>query len=60
MARDILASSTPSPAQPSAAPTVQPLANAPAPPPAQEEDVLAGALPDWDLLPASPFVRRVK
>ncbi len=23
-------------------------------------EVLAGALPEWDLLPASPFVRRVK
>lgn len=23
-------------------------------------EALAGALPDWDLLPASPFVRRVK
>jgi hypothetical protein len=23
-------------------------------------DALAGSLPDWDLLPASPFVRRVK
>lgn len=27
---------------------------------AQERDALAGALPEWDLLPASPFVRRVK
>jgi len=24
------------------------------------DDALAGALPDWDLLPAAPFVRRVK
>jgi hypothetical protein len=23
-------------------------------------DALAGSLPEWDLLPASPFVRRVK
>ncbi|QYD69017.1 hypothetical protein KZJ38_01040 [Paraburkholderia edwinii] len=23
-------------------------------------EVLAGALPEWDLLPAAPFVRRVK
>ncbi|MEG0053693.1 MAG: hypothetical protein RR718_08630 [Comamonas sp.] len=25
-----------------------------------DRDALAGALPAWDLLPASPFVRRVK
>ena len=25
-----------------------------------DRDALAGALPVWDLLPASPFVRRVK
>ena len=25
-----------------------------------DRDALAGALPEWDLLPASPFVRRVK
>jgi len=23
-------------------------------------DALAGAFPEWDLLPASPFIRRVK
>lgn len=23
-------------------------------------DALAGVLPDWDLLPATPFIRRVK
>ena len=26
----------------------------------EEVDALAGALPDWDLLPMSPFVRRIK
>jgi len=25
-----------------------------------DRDALAGALPSWDLLPAAPFVRRVK
>lgn len=25
-----------------------------------DKDALAGALPAWDLLPASPFIRRVK
>lgn len=26
----------------------------------EKTDVLAGALPSWDLLPATPFIRRVK
>ncbi|MDQ2150173.1 hypothetical protein RBI22_15760 [Alcaligenaceae bacterium C4P045] len=26
----------------------------------EHPDALAGALPDWDLLPATPFIRRVK
>lgn len=58
MVREILPPSNPSntaptpPAQPPLAPaaTVQPVAH----------DALAGALPSWDLLPASPFVRRIK
>jgi hypothetical protein len=25
-----------------------------------DRDALAGAFPEWDLLPASPFIRRVK
>ena len=44
----------PSPAQQSAVPR-QPQ-QPPAPP--ASRDVLAGALPAWDLLPAAPFVRR--
>lgn len=34
----------------------------PVAPPSQAEtpDALAGALPAWDLLPATPFIRRVK
>ena len=32
----------------------------PQPTPAEAPDVLAGALPAWDLLPATPFIRRVK
>lgn len=50
------------PAAPKAPSTLQPVrpaapvaAEAAAPPPA-----LAGALPPWDLLPGTPFVRRVK
>ena len=44
-----------------------PLAAAPAaaapvaqPPQSDARDALAGSLPDWDLLPATPFIRRVK
>lgn len=39
--------------KPAAAPAVP--AESASPP-----DALAGALPDWDLLPGSPFIRRVK
>lgn len=64
MPRDLF--STVTPAKPDAsspavaAPSVQP-----APAAYQAElppgrDALAGALPDWDLLPGSPFVRRIK
>lgn len=36
--------------------------SAPAAAPVQEDarDALAGALPAWDLLPATPFIRRMK
>lgn len=61
MTRDILAS-----APLSTAPLARPAAPAPAPAAAAAataappRDALAGLLPAWDLLPASPFVRRVK
>lgn len=32
----------------------------PTPAAASIQDALAGALPGWDLLPAAPFIRRVK
>lgn len=32
----------------------------PAPAADGNRDALAGALPGWDLLPATPFIRRVK
>lgn len=32
----------------------------PLPPAVQPADKLAGALPDWDLVPAVPVMRRVK
>lgn len=35
-------------------------ATAAAPASTDTRDALAGALPAWDLLPASPFIRRVK
>lgn len=53
---------TPEP-QPAAAatPAAEPAtASAASPAPADVRDALAGALPAWDLLPASPFIRRVK
>lgn len=67
MARDILAGTPASPASTpsSALPAGHPATAAPTPTPAatagqEQRDALAGALPAWDLLPASPFVRRVK
>lgn len=59
MTRDILA-----PAPLSTAPLARPAAPAPAAvaaaTAAPPRDAFAGLLPAWDLLPASPFVRRVK
>lgn len=64
MPRDLLSSLTPAaPAAPSATPAVaaaQPAATTAASTQAQGRDALAGALPAWDLLPGSPFVRRIK
>ncbi|MBV2163828.1 MAG: hypothetical protein KUL80_06125 [Comamonas sp.] len=50
----------PSPAQQSAVPRQPQQPQQPQQPPAPpaSRDVLAGALPAWDLLPAAPFVRR--
>jgi len=59
MTREILAgtpapTTTSEPAAPKATLTAVPM-------PANEHpDALAGALPEWDLLPATPFIRRVK
>lgn len=49
----------PDAAQPPLRRPLQTAAEPPRPEPAAG-DALAGALPDWDLLPASPFVRRIK
>jgi len=59
MTRDILGKQ-PAPALQPAPDTVDVVQ--PASPDAQaaRPDALAGALPAWDLLPAMPFVRRVK
>ncbi len=43
------------PSTPSGSPAATPAAAA-----HDARDALAGALPAWDLLPASPFIRRVK
>jgi len=50
---------------PDSAPVAEPVTTLPASPapavvPAESRDALAGALPAWDLLPASPFIRRIK
>jgi hypothetical protein len=50
------------PASPTLPAVPAPIA-APTPPQqtlAEAPDALAGALPAWDLLPATPFIRRVK
>lgn len=61
MTRDILASA-PLPTEPLHPPASGAQATLPASPAAaaQPRDAFAGLLPAWDLLPASPFVRRVK
>lgn len=50
---------TPAPAGTAPA-AVPPQSPAPAAQPTAPKDALAGALPAWDLLPATPFLRRVK
>lgn len=65
MTRDILASAplSTAPIAPVAAPASAAPAAAAAPAtaaPREPRDAFAGLLPAWDLLPASPFVRRVK
>lgn len=63
MSREIL-SAAPAPATTPSAPQPSALHNTSQPPaqnrpePPASRDVLAGALPAWDLLPAAPFVRR--
>jgi len=60
MNRVIIADNTPaaSPAPLEAAPAAAaPVAQ---PPQVDARDALAGSLPEWDLLPATPFIRRVK
>ncbi|GEM_PF-1182270 len=64
MPRDLLSTVTPDVPNASSAPRAAPSAHpAPTPQPVEpqtDRDALAGALPDWDLLPGSPFVRRIK
>ena len=60
MTREILPSNSETTQKPGAgADSKQPAAPA-AHAHAKDKDALAGAFPDWDLVPASPFVRRVK
>ena len=62
MSRAIISgASAPSDRSPAAAGDAPASAAAPAPEAAPETpDALAGALPAWDLLPVTPFIRRVK
>ncbi|MDI9855081.1 hypothetical protein [Comamonas sp. 17RB] len=64
MPRDLFSTVVPATPDASSPPVAVPFAQpAPAAPQAElppDRDALAGALPDWDLLPGSPFVRRVK
>ncbi len=47
--------------QPQPRPKTEPAAaTQQAPAPLEHCDALAGALPAWDLLPAAPFIRRVR
>jgi hypothetical protein len=50
----------PESAQPATPADPAPVAIAMQQPASDPRDALAGALPAWDLLPASPFIRRVK
>lgn len=62
MTREILTNNAQQPVLPKAdevaTPAQAPSAASPSKPTAR--DALAGAFPDWDLLPATQFVRRVK
>lgn len=62
MTRDILASAplSTAPVAPPAAPASAASAASTTTAPREPRDAFAGLLPAWDLLPASPFVRRVK
>ncbi|MDQ8030593.1 MAG: hypothetical protein REJ50_01145 [Bordetella sp.] len=59
MIRQIVSDSTPSETAPAA--PLQPVPTAQQAAPADDpRDALAGALPAWDLLPSTGFIRRVK
>lgn len=62
MARDIITgtAATPSPQAANSHPEQAPPVGVPAPQSPPRGDALAEAFPDWDLVPAVPFVRRVK
>ncbi len=62
MSRDFLQQTPAEPAPAVTSAPQAPVASGQKPAPEQEQlrDLLAGAFPAWDLLPAVPFVRRVK
>jgi hypothetical protein len=59
MTRQFLTDQQPAPPAPAAAPASQPAVQQQSAKSAYQ-DALAGAFPAWDLLPATPFIRRVK
>lgn len=62
---ELIADSAEAPAPATATPPATAMTSAPAPAPASLEkeaparDALAGAFPDWDLLPPTTFVKRI-
>lgn len=60
MTQDFLSGPSQQQASPVQAPPHPHAAQTAAPPAPAHNDVLAGAFPEWDILPAVPFVRRIK
>lgn len=60
MARDIISEATAAPDPQAPAFRSEPVPPIAAPQPPARRDALAEAFPAWDLVPAVPFVRRVK
>ena len=57
MSRDILSDQT---QKADSSQVTSPASHSLSSPPAKDKDTLAGAFPEWDLLPKTQFIRRVK